>query len=90
MPAARKYKHFNYEDRQLLELLWSESGSVAEIAETMQRTRAAIYYELKRGYDGGETEDFRKGYNAEQAQRAYIEGCGRKGWRKGETECLSK
>lgn len=47
----RKNKHLNFTERELIERWLNENVSKAEISRRLNRNRATIYREIKRGTD---------------------------------------
>ncbi len=71
----RKYKHLNEADRCKIEVLLKDKKKVSEIATLLNRDRATIYREIKRGtvrqLDGELRQRYE--YRADVAQRDYEE-----------------
>ena len=62
------YSYLTLEQRREIEKLYAEGERVVDIAAHMQRSTAAIYEELKRGYTGELDGYARPEYSAELAQ----------------------
>ena len=75
---SRKNKHINESERQQIERWRIKGMSVAEIATLLQRHRATIYRELKRGTVTNKRSDLTEFavYRAQRAQDDYIRNSG--------------
>lgn len=73
--------YMTYEERKRFETLYNGGATPKELAKTFSRNVATVYGELKRGACG-ETEDFRRKYSAEVAQKNFVAGLARRGRRK--------
>lgn len=64
----RKNKQLIFAERREIERMYNNEVRVAEIAEHLGRTSAAIYAELKRGYTGKLDANMKRAYSAELGQ----------------------
>lgn len=76
-----KLSYFTYEERKRFEALYNGGAVPRELAGVFSRNVATIYDELRRGACGV-TEDFRRKYSAEVAQKNFVAGLSRRGRRK--------
>ena len=63
-----KYSYLTFDQRREIESLYNDGNRVVDIASKIQRSVAAVYEELKRGYTGELDENKRLKYNADLAQ----------------------
>lgn len=76
-----RLSYMTYDERKRFELLYNGGATPGDLAEAFSRNLATVYSELKRGACG-ETEDFRRKYSAEVAQKNFVAGLARRGRRK--------
>ena len=74
-----KIRQLNYEDRKVIERLYSADMCVAEIAEHIGCHRNTVYNELQRGFTGKLNNNFKPEYSAAVAQENYVENISRRG-----------
>lgn len=77
------YKLRTFEERKKIEELWTQGHSVDEIVAEVGMSKAALYAELKRGFDGTELPNYRRRYNAAVAQSSMMDALARRGKKKG-------
>lgn len=65
-----KYKYLSFDDRKMIEQLYSQGLRPAVIASRLGVCFATVYRELKRGYTGSNDSNMRPCYSAEVAERA--------------------
>ena len=63
-----EYSYLTFDQRREIESLYNDGNRVVDIASKIQRSVAAVYEELKRGYTGELDENKRPKYNADLAQ----------------------
>ena len=63
-----KYSYLTFDQRREIESLYNDGNRVVDIASKIQRSVAAVYEELKRGYTGELDENKRLKYSADLAQ----------------------
>lgn len=76
-----RLSYMTYDERKRFELLYNEGATPGDLAKVFSRNLATVYSELKRG-ECGVTEDFRRKYSAEVAQKNFIAALLRRGKRK--------
>lgn len=76
------YSYINFDQRKEIERLYESGKRKVEIAEILGRSPAAIYEEIRRGYNGKLYEDKRLAYDAELAQTVFQQNIQRRGARK--------
>ncbi len=74
--------YLKYEDRRNLEALYKSGESLTDIAAKLGVHLATIYRELTRGYTGKLDKNGRGDYNADTAQKAFLESLKQRGRRK--------
>lgn len=72
----KKTKWLALADRRKIEEMYGRGLPIQEIADKMQRNRATIYREIRKGETGEMDANGRLGYSADIAQkRAYTKQC---------------